>query len=76
MSDNIKTYVSKTLQLLEGAYAPNTLKSYYADTNAFVDWCSEKNVDPFPLTSQSTREYIEKWPRTTATPQSDGDCPV
>ena len=59
MSDNIKTYVSKTLQLLEGAYAPNTLKSYYADTNAFVDWCSEKNVDPFPLTSEGIRAYIE-----------------
>ena len=51
--------MSKTLQLLEGAYAPNTLKSYYADTNAFVDWCSKKNIEPFPLTSASTREYIE-----------------
>ena len=59
MSDNIKNHVSKTLQLLEGAYAPNTLKSYYADTNAFVDWCSEKNIEPFPMTSQSIREYIE-----------------
>ena len=59
MSDNIKTYASKTLQLLEGAYAPNTLKSYYADTNAFVDWCSEKNIEPFPLTSGGVREYIE-----------------
>ena len=51
--------VSKALLLLEGAYAPNTLKSYYADENAFVDWCSEKNINPFPLTSQSIREYIE-----------------
>ena len=59
MSGNIKTHVSKTLQLLEGAYAPNTLKSYYADTNAFVDWCSEKNIEPFPLTSVNTRNYIE-----------------
>ena len=59
MSDNIKNHVSKTLQLLEGAYAPNTLKLYYADTNAFVDWCSEKNIEPFPMTSQSIREYIE-----------------
>ena len=59
MSDIIVTYVSKTLQLLEGAYAPNTLKSYYADTSAFVDWCSEKNIEPFPLTSAGTRMYIE-----------------
>ena len=59
MSEYIKACVTKTLQLLEGAYAPNTLKSYYADANAFVDWCNEKNIEPFPLTSASTREYIE-----------------
>ena len=47
------------LKLLQGAYAPNTLKSYYADATAFVDWCSKKNIEPFPLTSASTREYIE-----------------
>ena len=48
-----------TLNLLTGAYAENTLKSYYADANAFVDWCSEENVEPFPLTSASIRRYIE-----------------
>ena len=47
------------IQSLEGAYAPNTLKSYYADTNAFVDWCRDKNIEPFPLTSAGTRMYIE-----------------
>ena len=59
MSEYVKACVNKTLQLLEGAYAPNTLKSYYADANAFVDWCSEKNIEPFPLTSAGTRMYIE-----------------
>ena len=48
-----------TIKSLVGAYAPNTLKSYYADTNAFVDWCMEKNKEPFPLTSGGIREYIE-----------------
>ncbi len=50
---------SAELQRLEGAYAPNTLKFYYADTNAFVYWCIEKNVEPFPLKSERMREYIE-----------------
>ena len=48
-----------TLNPLTGAYAENTLKSYYADANAFVDWCSEENIEPFPLTSASIREYIK-----------------
>ena len=59
MSDIIKIRLCETLQCLEGAYAPNTLKSYYADTKAFVDWCIEKNIEPFPLISGGVREYIE-----------------
>ena len=54
-----KPHIQAALSKLEGAYAPNTLKSYYADTNAFVDWCTEKNIEPFPLTSGGVREYIE-----------------
>ena len=58
----METYILKyrsAIRSLEGAYAPNTLKSYYADTNAFVDWCRDKNIEPFPLTSAGTRMYIE-----------------
>ena len=55
----ITSPIQATLAKLEGAYAPNTLKSYYADTNAFVDWCSKENIEPFPLTSASARKYIE-----------------
>nr|BDD43763.1 tyrosine recombinase XerC [Paracoccaceae bacterium] len=51
--------IEASLNLLTGAYAPNTLRSYYADAKAFVDWCSEKNIEPFPLTSAGTRMYIE-----------------
>ena len=51
--------IEATLARLEGAYAPNTLRSYYADANAFVDWCSGKKIEPFPLKSESMREYIE-----------------
>ena len=56
---NYKPLIQVTLAKLEGAYASNTLKSYYADTNAFVDWCFLKNIEPFPLTSGGVREYIE-----------------
>ena len=50
---------AESLKLLQGAYAPNTLKSYYDDTKAFVDWCFVKKIEPFPLTSCGVREYIE-----------------
>ena len=65
-----------TLANLEGAYAPNMLKSYYADASAFVDWCNEETIEPFPLTSPAYANTLKQWPRTTATPPSDGDYNV
>ena len=47
------------LNSLEGAYAPNTLRSYYADATAFVDWCDKQNIDAFPVTSETLKKYIE-----------------
>ena len=47
------------MERLNGAYAPNTLKSYYADARAFVDWCAERNIEPFPIASETLCAYIE-----------------
>ena len=51
--------IEDVLSKLHGAYAPNTLKSYYADARAFVDWCGERNVEPFPMSSKTLCTYIE-----------------
>ena len=51
--------IDRVLQALDGAYAPNTLKSYYADARAFVDWCGERNIEPFPMSSDTLCAYIE-----------------
>lgn len=48
------------LDQLSEAYAPNTLRSYYADSKAFVDWCMIKKITPFPLNSHVLRQYIEE----------------
>ena len=57
------SYISKSIEdalnKLQGAYAPNTLKSYYADARAFVDWCGERNIKPFPMSSETLCAYIE-----------------
>ena len=51
--------LDKCLQKLEGAYAPNTLRSYYAYARAFVDWCSERKIEPFPMSSETLCAYID-----------------
>ena len=51
--------ISDLLSKLDGAYAPNTLRSYYVDATAFVDWCHKQNVGAFPMTSSTLSNYIE-----------------
>ena len=58
MDDYFK-YVCSALDRLQGAYAPNTLKSYYADARAFVDWCAKRNIEPFPIASETLCAYLE-----------------
>ena len=56
---NIMPKIALRLNSLEGAYAPNTLRSYYVDATAFVDWCEEQNVKAFPITSATLNDFIE-----------------
>lgn len=56
---NYTQNISDLLIKLDGAYAPNTLRSYYVDATAFVDWCHEQNVQAFPITSSNLTNYIE-----------------
>ena len=51
--------IDSAFKRLEGAYAPNTLKSYYADVSHFVDWCGAKSVQAFPLDDGVLVEFIE-----------------
>lgn len=44
---------------LEGAYAPSTMKSYYADVQAFVDWCAGEGLPPFPADVVTVCAFLE-----------------
>jgi integrase/recombinase XerD len=57
--DDIYNSINTALIRIQGAYAPNTLRSYYADVRSFVDWCGERKVEPFPLTSETLCYFIE-----------------
>ena len=49
--------IVKHLASLEGAYAPNTIRSYLADIKGFVDWCGRKSLQSFPLSEDVLAEY-------------------
>ena len=57
--DDYFNKIDTALNRLQGAYAPNTLKSYYADARAFVDWCGKRNIVPFLISSETLCAYIE-----------------
>ena len=44
---------------LEGAYAPSTIRSYYADVQVFVDWCEEAGESPFPARVDAICRFLE-----------------
>ena len=50
--------IASAFKRLEGAYAPNTIRSYYADVSHFVDWCGAKRVPAFPLDDKVLVEFI------------------
>lgn len=46
------------LDRLGGAYAPNTIRAYYADVGDFVDWCGAADLRPFPLTDAALIDFV------------------
>jgi len=49
------TYLFKSL---EGAYAPNTIRSYRSDYMHYSDWCQEYQYDPFNIHEDKFADYI------------------
>jgi integrase/recombinase XerD len=45
---------------LEGAYAPSTMRSYYADIEIFVNWCNDQNLPPFPASVETVCRFLEE----------------
>jgi len=43
---------------LEGAYSENTIRTYRADVQAYVAWCSQKGISPFPASSHMIADFI------------------
>lgn len=49
----------KQIARLEGAYAPSTIRAYYADVQAFVDWCQENDRTSFPAPVETICQFLE-----------------
>ena len=53
-------------QRLDGAYAPSTMRSYYADVEAFETWCVAHAIAPFPADVGAVCAFLEAQGKTKA----------
>ena len=51
-------------QRLDGAYAPSTMRSYYADVEAFETWCAARATAPFPADVDTVCAFLEAQGKT------------
>ncbi len=49
----------KEFKRLEGAYAPSTMRSYYADVDIFLNWCDDQDLVPFPASVETVCRFLE-----------------
>tara|TARA_R100000687_G_C6447555_1_gene163596 strand:- start:125 stop:1045 length:921 start_codon:yes stop_codon:yes gene_type:complete len=43
---------------LEGAYAPSTMRAYYADIETYIQWCALSNRPPFPGSVETVCAFL------------------
>ena len=59
MNSNITSQrLSQTIQRIDGAYAPATIRAYKADFLDFISFCESNNTNPLPASADILASYI------------------
>jgi site-specific recombinase XerD len=65
--DNASSLVIQTLERIEGAYAPSTIRAFKADFNTFIIYCIEHQTNPLPANPSVVSHYIDHLSNRTFT---------
>lgn len=60
INDTAKEILIKTVQKIEGAYAPSTIRAYRSNFEFFIKHCDENNVIALPTQPETVAQYIRK----------------
>jgi site-specific recombinase XerD len=60
INDTAKEILIKTVEKIEGAYAPSTIRAYRSNFEAFIKHCDENNVTALPAEPEFVAQYIRK----------------
>ena len=58
-NDTAKEILIKTVEKIEGAYAPSTIRAYRSNFEAFIKYCDENNVTALPAKPETVSIYIK-----------------
>ena len=59
-NDTAKEILIKTVQKIEGAYAPSTIRAYRSNFEVFIKYCDENNAIALPAQPETVAQYIRK----------------
>ena len=60
INDTAKEILIKTVEKIEGAYAPSTIRAYRSNFEVFIKYCHENNVNALPALPENVAQYIRK----------------
>jgi site-specific recombinase XerD len=60
MNHTAKEILIKTVEKIEGAYAPSTIRAYRSNFEAFIKYCDKNNILALPAQSETVAEYIRR----------------
>jgi site-specific recombinase XerD len=55
---NSSTILNKTIEKIDGAYAPSTIRAYKANFERFIRFCEKLNIDALPASPSDVAHYI------------------
>jgi site-specific recombinase XerD len=59
-NDTSKQILATTIEKIEGAYAPFTIRAYKSNFENFIKFCDENNTSALPASSAIVSSYIKK----------------
>jgi len=60
MNHTAKEILIKTIEKIEGAYAPSTIRAYRSNFENFIRFCDQNNTSALPASSEIVASYIKK----------------
>ncbi len=59
MNTTAKSKLKETIRMIEGAYAPSTIRAYRSNFEGFIKFCDDRNEDALPASPEIITEFIK-----------------